>query len=337
MISVIVPVYNCKSTLERCVQAIVSQTFPDWELLLVDDGSMDGSGHLCDQLANEDSRIRVFHKENGGVSSARNLGLDKAQGEFVVFCDSDDWVEPNWCEQLRRIALQRPRSVPICNYFRSSAEGECINSQKACARLVAEIPRRDFFSLNQWELLGIPWNKIFYRSILEENQIRFQPDISLGEDLIFCLDYLHYQEDGFYFVNIPLYHYSVGTLNSLSTKYYADLPDIYRRIYSRVQQEMFYMPGCFDIWHYAYWQSYFFAFDRVFRNAWSKDNPSSVLTKWIDNIREFHSPEFQNCRRMIGKDRINILQYWALQSNCFTLYWIAVVVSEAISEILHGK
>ena len=100
LISVIVPVYNIKEYLPRCVESIIDQTYRNLEILLVDDGSTDGTGVLCDELAKKDSRIRVFHKKNGGSSSARNLGLKEASGEFVAFVDSDDYIESNMYERL---------------------------------------------------------------------------------------------------------------------------------------------------------------------------------------------------------------------------------------------
>ena len=94
-ISVIIPVYNAEVYLHRCVDSLLSQSFKDFELLLVDDGSVDSSADICDEYANGDERVRVFHKKNGGVSSARNLGLDNARGEWVVFVDADDWIVDN--------------------------------------------------------------------------------------------------------------------------------------------------------------------------------------------------------------------------------------------------
>ena len=98
MISVIVPVYNSITTLERCVRSLCAQTFEDLEIILVDDGSTDGSGALCSALSREDARIRVIRKENGGVSSARNAGIEAAKGEYLMFSDSDDYVEPDMAE-----------------------------------------------------------------------------------------------------------------------------------------------------------------------------------------------------------------------------------------------
>ena len=95
---IIVPVYKAEKYLRRCVESIVHQTYTDWELLLVDDGSPDGSGGICDEYAGRDARIRVFHKENGGVSSARNLGLENVRGEYVTFVDSDDMIDTRTLE-----------------------------------------------------------------------------------------------------------------------------------------------------------------------------------------------------------------------------------------------
>lgn len=337
MISVIIPVYNCIRTLDKCIEAICAQTIEDWELLLVDDGSTDGSDRLCDRFASEDARIHAFHKPNGGVSSARNMGLDHAKGEYVMFCDSDDWVEPEWCEQLYLAEIENPSCQPICNYFRSAPDRETINREAQCQALEERIAKEDFFSLNQYELLGIPWNKIFRRTILEENHIRFRPELSLGEDLVFNLDYLHCLTDGFVFINKPLYHYTVGSTDSLSSKYYPDLSGIYQKVYLQVKDELRSIPGAYEKWALEYAYSYFFAFDRVFRNTWSKKNKICWLHKWQYNACQFHSEEFQKCRKAISKHSINRLQYYGLQTNCFLIYWIIVVITEALSRLRHHK
>lgn len=335
MISIIVPVYNCISSLEKCIDSIQNQTWTDWELLLIDDGSTDGSEQLCDIFASKDARIHVLHKPNGGVSSARNMGLDHAKGEYVMFCDSDDWVEPEWCEQLYLAAKQNSGCQPICNYYRSTADCESINREGQCENMGKSIAKADFFSLNRYELLGIPWNKIYLRSLLEDNHIRFQTELSLGEDLIFNLDYLHCLTDGFVFINRPLYHYSVGSTDSLSSKYYPDLVEIYRKVYMRIKDELCSIPEAYEKWKLEYEHSYFFALDRVFRNTWSKKNSATVHQKWKYNQTVFHSEAFQNCRKTIPKDYINVLQYWGLQTNSFLIYWATVILSETISYYIH--
>ena len=337
MISIIVPIYNCISSLPRCIDSIQSQTFIDWELLLIDDGSMDGSGQLCDILASEDFRIRVFHKPNGGVSSARNMGLDHARGKYVIFCDSDDWVEPEWCEQLYQAAEKFPGCQPVCNYYHSMAGRDTINREAECKKLGKNIDKIDFFSLNHYELLGIPWNKIYLRSILEDYHIRFRQELSLGEDMVFNLDYLHCQMGGYTFVSKPLYHYVEGITNSLSSKYYPDLAGVYRMIYLRIKDELICVPNAYKKWEKEYMHSYFFAFDRVFSNTWSKGNSNILLKKWLYNAKQFQSEELQSVKKFIKKSDINILQFLGLQTNCFLLYWICVIVSETVSQMLHHK
>ena len=103
LISIIVPIYNVEKYLSRCINSVLSQTFPDFELLLIDDGSTDKSGYICDGYAQKDSRIKVFHIENGGVSAARNYGLDNARGEWITFVDADDWIDKDMYYKLYNI------------------------------------------------------------------------------------------------------------------------------------------------------------------------------------------------------------------------------------------
>ena len=124
MISVIVPVYNAEKYISRCIDSILSQTFTEFEILLIDDGSPDGSGAICDEYSQKDSRVRVIHKENGGVSSARQCGIDHAQGEYIIHADPDDWIEPTMLEELYRKAVEDSADMVICDYWEDFNE-EC--------------------------------------------------------------------------------------------------------------------------------------------------------------------------------------------------------------------
>ena len=116
-ISVIVPVYNAEQYLPHCIDSILAQTFTDFELLLIDDGSKDNSSKICDEYEEKDKRVKVFHKKNGGVSSARNLGLDKAHGEWICFCDSDDCLKSNY---LSTFCCLMPRGEMLSQGFHAS-------------------------------------------------------------------------------------------------------------------------------------------------------------------------------------------------------------------------
>lgn len=139
LISVIVPVYNIMDCLERCVKSICAQTWENLEILLVDDGSTDGTGALCDQLAKKDGRIRVFHKENGGSSSARNLGIREAKGEWLGFVDSDDWIEPQMYERLLGAALFSGTSIAQAS--RDEIDEEGTRRPDVCAPPKEELTR----------------------------------------------------------------------------------------------------------------------------------------------------------------------------------------------------
>lgn len=122
-ISVIVPVYRAEEFLLRCTDAVLTQSFSDFELLLIDDGSPDGSGALCDDIAAQDARVRVFHKENGGVSSARNLGMQEAQGRFLAFVDADDWFAPEALQTLYQTACEHEADSAGCAHYKAFPEG----------------------------------------------------------------------------------------------------------------------------------------------------------------------------------------------------------------------
>lgn len=125
-LSIIVPVYNVKQYLDKCILSILNQNFKDFELLFIDDGSTDGSGDICDKWAYKDDRIKVVHKTNGGLSDARNIGIRKSSGEYIGFCDSDDWIELDMFNELISEALANDADISICRLQRVSSEGEVI-------------------------------------------------------------------------------------------------------------------------------------------------------------------------------------------------------------------
>ena len=167
--SVIVPVYKVEAVLPRCIESILNQTITDFELILVDDGSPDGSGAICDAYAERDSRIRVIHQQNGGVSRARNAGLDAAQGEYIVFVDSDDYVDVNYLEAFDL----EPVDLIVSGSRTYSASGECVDISTIHEERKAIITEEDrIFVLKNWFALQV-WAKRFNRSIIEKHQIRF--------------------------------------------------------------------------------------------------------------------------------------------------------------------
>lgn len=205
-ISVIVPVYNVAAYLEKCLDSILAQTFTDFEAWLIDDGSTDGSGAICDRYAQRDRRLRALHVENGGVSRARNLGLDRAEGTYLVFVDSDDFVAPNLLARLAR-AAQIDEAVdcvlfPAASVSASGARLETLGEALPAGEPLALADHREL-------LFAAPalWNKLYRREVVERMGLRFNPALAIGEDLAFYLDYVQGCRRFLYTGGEPLYHY----------------------------------------------------------------------------------------------------------------------------------
>lgn len=198
-ISVIVPVYNAERYLHRCVDSILSQTFSDFELLLINDGSKDSSGAICDEYAAKDPRVRVFHKENGGVSNARNTGLKEANSEFILFLDSDDRYTPDCIQTLISLELNNDFDCIIFGIKQDSGS-DWSPKENTCYKSVKEL-LIDYSELLDSELLSPCVNKLYKKNLVYNN---FNENISYGEDLVFCLDYLSNCQK-IYFTKLSLY------------------------------------------------------------------------------------------------------------------------------------
>ena len=184
-ISVIIPVYNTEKYLHRCIDSILAQTFTDYELLLINDGSKDNSGTICDEYAKKDSRIRVVHKENGGVSSARNMGLDNAKGEWICFIDSDDWVEK---EYLKVLYQDGKYDYVTCYWKVLNCKTYQSNIPTSKAHIgVANIKQ---FIEENIHRLSFPVCRLYKKNIIEKHTIRFDKRISFCEDALFNILYL---------------------------------------------------------------------------------------------------------------------------------------------------
>ena len=173
MVSIIVPVYNAQNSLERCLRSIIRQSYPQWELILVDDGSQDDSLAICKRYSDKDSRIRVFHTENCGVSSARNTGIENAHGEYITFVDSDDRIHPDFLSEC----LSNKEDLIVTNYKKPSKIDSLYYKE--------DHPELVF----QQRGVRTVWGKVFVRKIIEEHHIRFDTNIRYGEDTIFVLQY----------------------------------------------------------------------------------------------------------------------------------------------------
>ncbi len=193
LISVIVPVYNTEKYLQRCIDSILGQSFTDFELLLIDDGSTDGSGAICDTYAAKDSRVRVFHKENGGVSSARNIGLDNALGEWITFVDSDDELLPDGLQTMLD-GVTPDLDMVMCGYVEYDTNGAVLEHERV--EKVYNLSKKDsvlwlYNGLGEvYFYFGYPFARLFRRSQIEAHSLRFDTSIAIKEDTLFVMQYI---------------------------------------------------------------------------------------------------------------------------------------------------
>lgn len=233
-ISVIVPVYKVENYLRRCIDSILAQTYRDFELILVDDGSPDSCGMICDEYAADDNRVSVIHKENGGLSDARNAGLDVASGEYVLFVDSDDYIEETLLETVAPLLTSEDVLVGFNFYVENEIQNKSVKSRGRVSRMTFENSYdRLHFICNELLDYRTPWNvwsKIYSRSIIEKYHLRFEDNNRIyAEDMYFNLAYFPYVKE-FIPISEILYHYIVRsesitgkTINKILLKQFEEL------------------------------------------------------------------------------------------------------------------
>lgn len=228
LVSIIVPVYNASSYLHRCIESILKQSYRDIEVILVDDGSTDGSGETCDIYARDDSRVRVFHTTNCGASSARNLGICNSIGSFILFVDSDDFIETYAVRALIE-GYKQSHANMVVGAFNKIKDGiievrDLKTSQLLTKRELADYTISYLQNPRKNQLLMSSWAKLFQSSIIKNNNLLFNTELHTFEDVAFNFDYLKNVES-VYFLNEVIYsQQKYGTYSSLSMKMPEDKP-----------------------------------------------------------------------------------------------------------------
>lgn len=218
-ISLIVPVYNVEQYLSGCIDSILAQTFTNFEVLLIDDGSTDSSGGICEEYSEKDNRIRVFYKENGGVSSARNIGLQEAKGKYICFVDSDDSIRTNYLLTMLSLAESTHADMVVesaCyfikqrNLIKPLLLQDKTYKRMQFGQMLCDMRRKGLF--------GVPWNKLFKTDIIRSRNLLFDLDLDSYEDEVFNLQYLQYSKK-VVTSSIIVYDYISRTNDSLSQRY----------------------------------------------------------------------------------------------------------------------
>lgn len=312
-ISIIVPVYKVENYLRRCVDSILVQTFTDFELILVDDGSPDNSPAICDEYAKKDSRIAVIHKENGGVSSARNRGLDAARGRYIMFCDSDDCVHSQWCKSLIDAIRQFPASWINCNVVNIDEQGNMVS----CATYDAGSSRymqKSFYELYSMSISGALWNKIYCAEIIREHGVRFNEQYKIGEDTDFNMQYYKYC-DSIVFLPIPLYYYYRNNESAVNL-YRFDCFDQYRHTFFDR------LPYIENEFLDEYLDNWLWRFLKMLEEVHDLRNTMKFGSKIRYGQKMMQTPEFLFCAEHAPGKKESPLFMRVIRTHNYYLYWL---------------
>lgn len=206
LVSIIIPVYKVEEYLPRCLDSILAQTYPHWEALCIDDGSPDRCGEILDAYAARDSRFRVLHQENGGVSAARNAGLDMMRGEYLTMVDPDDSIDSTLLEKMVSGMQQHGSSIVSCGYREYEESGTYWDSPPLWCKAPEGLQATPLTSSVLYSIPSNNWAMLFLTSIWREAGLRYTPDCAYGEDHAILLRYLMHSKQ-VTTINEPLYHY----------------------------------------------------------------------------------------------------------------------------------
>lgn len=237
-VSIIIPIHNGENVLKRCLDSILKQTYKDFELILVNDGSVDSSEHICRKYMEQDSRIKLISKEQEGVSATRNRGIEEAVGEYIQFVDCDDYLASDYVETMVTAMEEKLADLVIAGYTRRR-DGQVVENLPNPAFYATKLEfAKDFFKLYNCWYLNTPWNKLFRRECIKEY---FPLNRSLGEDLLFNLEYMRNVEQ-IAVIACGGYQYCIENENSLGIQFRADKfsnsMDLHRQVLTFAREEL---------------------------------------------------------------------------------------------------
>lgn len=313
MISIIIPVYNVSKYLDKCLQSVVTQTYSNIQIILVNDGSTDNSGEICDKWKKEDNRIEVIHKKNGGLSSARNIGIEKAQGKYLMFVDSDDIVSDNLCELLHNLLLENDADLAICNTYHIFDSDNFMFQRDNKIEMVYCFDKNEAICNLWYQNIFLPsaWGKLYKKELFK--QIRFTEGI-IFEDI----DIMHeifYLCNKIVYTDVKAYGY-VHHENSITTKKYNQkdnvILDICKKIMkfavnknTKIQQaaQSYYVTGAL----------------RVYLNAPDTDEYQEVIYK-AKNILNLYGKKVLKDKNIRKKNRYALYLYFYLRPLLKPIY-----------------
>lgn len=242
MISIIIPAYNAEKTIERCIDSVLEQTYSDFEIICVNDGSKDNTYTILNDYSIKDERVKAFHNENHGVSFSRNFALDKVSGEYIMFLDSDDWLEKNALEIIASYLYPSDKKGILCfNHYDDNLQ-TCEKKSRGKEKIIASDSENISRALEQIAPQFI-WDKVFSSKLLRELKLQFDEDMSYGEDTIFLCRYLQNIEEIIVLSDYLHHYYRDLNGNSLSVKYVSNIEKICETIFAEQTKVVEKYPG----------------------------------------------------------------------------------------------
>lgn len=337
LVSIVVPVYKVEKTLHNCIDSILKQTYKKFELLLIDDGSPDRSGEICDEYAEKDKRIKVIHKQNEGVSSARNTGFDNATGEYIVCVDSDDYVNECYLQDFIDVINKYPDvEILWCRYNQTDSFEKYTNSSGENDFKITISSLNEIMKWHEQVLDAAPWNKFYRKEIIDKNHLRMDTSISLGEDLLFNFIYMDVcSNKKIYIINKENYNYVVGNGESLNSKFYPDMFKIYKYIDSQlyallikwqIDSEQMKM----------YYNSVYYSYIRSLNNTFAPKSTYSKKERYQYNNRILKSKEFKTAVKN-SNCHIFLIEKLAYRTNSYWIVKKCMNIIKFLSDVKNGR
>ena len=322
-ISVIIPVYNVEPYIRKCLDSVINQTYENLEILLIDDGSTDESGRICDEYAVKDSRIIVYHKENGGLSSALNIGLNNFTGEYLGFVDSDDWIEPDMYHAL--IGAINGVDISVCSYYKDTFDTtqRIQNAKKITDSIISSENMLLYPLMRDYYMgyCGYIWNKLYTTELINKSELFFDEKIKYAMDVLFYETLVSKTGCIGAYIDKPLYHYlqrSGAITKSESFNIKTDILDVYKRVEALLPNE------------YKYWARGFYCYHAsVIYELAIKKSDMKMLSKMQEAIRvHFKDYELTN---IDFPDKINRMARFLPDESCSTVESVYESIQDDIS------
>lgn len=313
-VSIIVPIYNSELYISECINSILNQTYKDIEIILVNDGSTDNSLNICKKY--KDNRIVIINKDNSGVSDSRNMGIEHSTGNYISFVDSDDIIDTHYIEYLVKGIEKTKFNITTRVSFENN-NIPSIDNSKYISKILNE---NELILIDEMEMLNAPWGKLFNKEIIINNNIRFEKNISLGEDLLFNLEYLKYINAACIVEN-KLYYYRHSDNNTLGFKYRDNMEQIQLNLLNKYQQTFVNYKRDYPK---IYNEKTLNTLNNIIKNEF-RNNKINFFTK-IKKVKSFLNKK--EIKKLIFESQIcnNKLKYYILKYRLMIIYYFVLKI-----------